>query len=72
MENPQSPKTYKVIRFYMEHPSISQRTLKRGLSMKEAIAHCKGPETSSSTCKKRVNVRRTERLGPWFDSWAEE
>lgn len=63
---------YKVIRFYKEHPSISQRTLKKGLTRKEAIAHCSDPEASSSTCVKRVNVRRTEWIGPWFDGWTEK
>lgn len=58
--------TYKVVRHFMNRSNI---TLRRGLSLQEAQQHCKDPETSSSTCRLAVNVRRTKRLGPWFDGY---
>lgn len=61
-------KTYKIIRLYYDaYPS--HRIIDRGLTLEEAQAHCKDPETSSSTCKKPHNVRRTKRLGRWFDCY---
>jgi hypothetical protein len=63
--------TYKVIRMYFndEYPT---RTIKRGLSLEEAQAHCSNPETSSSTATNSSAKARTRRLGPWFDAWTEE
>jgi hypothetical protein len=60
---------YRIVRMYLnDYPS---RTIKKGLTLEEAQAHCRDPETSSSTCKKPRNVRRTQRKGPWFDGWTE-
>lgn len=62
--------TYKIIRGYMlDHPS---QIIKEGLTLEEAKAHCKDPETSSSTCKEKENVERTLKYGPWFDSFEDE
>lgn len=61
--------TYKIIRHYFKGGS---RVLKRGVSLEEAQAHCRDPETSSQTCKKPHNVRRTRDMGPWFDSYQHE
>lgn len=61
--------TYKIVRNYFNESST---IIKRGLTLEEAQAHCRNPETSSSTCKLPRNVRRTERLGPWFDGYTEE
>lgn len=60
-------KTYKIIRFYFE--DRPRRTIKRGLSLEQAIAHCSDPETSSRTCTRPVAASRTRRLGPWFDTY---
>ena len=62
--------SYKIIRFYFKRPGC-RRTIARGLSLQEAQAHCKDPETSSSTCQKAVNKARTRRIGPWFDGYDE-
>lgn len=64
-------KTYKIVRMYFNN-LISNRTIMRGLTLEEAQAHCKDPETSSSTCTKAPGRRRTERYGPWFDGYEEE
>jgi hypothetical protein len=59
---------YKIVRMYQDGPP---RTIKRGLTLEQAQAHCRDPETSSSTCKKPHNVRRTRERGPWFDGYTE-
>jgi len=61
--------SYKIMRLYFH---ASPRTIKRNLTLEEAQAHCSDPETSSSTCVKAANKRRTKRLGPWFDGYIEE
>jgi hypothetical protein len=63
--------TYKIVRMYFsdDHPT---RTIKRGLTLEAAQAHCNDPETSSSTCTGSIGRARTRRLGPWFDGYTEE
>lgn len=63
--------SYKIIRMYF-NPKIPKRTIKRGLTWEQAQEHCKDPETSSSTCTKPHNKRRTQQLGAWFDGYTEE
>lgn len=62
--------TYKVIRFFED--SGRRSTVKTGLTLALAQAHCKDPETSSSTCTSPAGKRRTRRSGRWFDGWTEE
>jgi hypothetical protein len=62
--------SYKIVRFYFNRPGY-RRTIDRGLTLEEAQAHCRNPETSSSTCKLPVNRRRTRQAGPWFDGYEE-
>ena len=57
---------YKVVRCYRDH---SRRTIATGLSLAEAQAHCNDPETSSATCTSAAGVRRTRKMGPWFDAY---
>ena len=58
--------TYKIQRLYFRG---GRRTIATGLTLEEAQAHCRDPETSSSTCCKSVNKKRTKKRGPWFDSY---
>lgn len=58
--------TYRVVRFYLNGP---RRVIKTGLTLEQAQAHCQDPETSSTTCKKAANVRRTRLMGRWFDGY---
>ncbi len=58
--------TYKIVRMYFRG---GKRTIETGLTLEQAQAHCKDPETSSSTCQKSANVRRTAQKGPWFDGY---
>ena len=60
---------YKIVRSYFRG---GKRTIKKGLFLWEAQAHCKDPETSSRTCTKAVNVRRTRERGPWFDGYTNQ
>lgn len=57
---------YRIIRSYFKG---GERTIKTGLTLEEAQAHCRDKETSSSTCTKAVNKQRTRRMGPWFDGY---
>lgn len=59
---------YKIVRHFFRGGT---RTIKTGLTLEQAQAHCKDPETSSSTARKPHNRRRTQRLGPWFDGYTE-
>ncbi len=61
---------YKIVRHYFRTDQ-KRRTVKSGLTLEEARAHCADPETSSSTCRKPENVRRTRERGPWFDGYQE-
>jgi hypothetical protein len=60
---------YKIERLYFRSGS-RRRTIATGLTLEEAQAHCRDPETSSSTCTKAANKRRTAQRGPWFDSYS--
>jgi hypothetical protein len=59
---------YKILRFYK--CSGRRRVIKRGLSLEEAQAHCRNPQTSSRTAKGLDAY--TRRVGPWFDGYEEE
>lgn len=63
---------YKIIRHYFR-PQASgyRRTIKTGLTLEQAQAHCKDPETSSSTARGSKACKRTRERGPWFDGYQE-
>lgn len=62
--------TYQIVRFYATKGQ--RRVLNRGLTLEQAQEHCNNPETSSTTCKKWSNVRRTKKYGQWFDGYQKE
>ena len=64
-------KTYKVIRVYQNGMKQTVRGMTR-LSEEEAQAHCPDAETSSKTCTKPANVKRTKLRGPWVDCYDSE
>ena len=65
--------SYKIVRNYFDgQRAPARRTVKRGLTLEEAQAHCRDPETSSRTCTKRAGKERTRRHGEWFDGYTEE
>lgn len=61
--------TYKIVRGYFRG---GRRTIKTGLTLEEAQAHCRNPETSSRTATSAAARRRTAERGPWFDGYTEE
>jgi hypothetical protein len=63
--------TYKIVRNYFK-AGIRRRTIKTGLTLVQAQAHCSNPETSSSTCTNATGKARTRAVGPWFDGYTEE
>ena len=65
-----NPNCYKIVRHYFDSDR-SRRTIQRGLTLEEAQAHCRDPETSSSTCTSKAGKATTRRMGEWFDSIAQ-
>ena len=63
--------TYKIVRMF-QRDGTAKRTIKTGLTLDEAQAHCRNPETSSSTAKLSKQVARTKTRGAWFDGYEEE
>lgn len=57
---------YRIIRMFFNG---GKRVIERGLTLEQAQAHCKDPETSSKTCTKYDGRSRTRRRGPWFDAY---
>ena len=65
--------TYKLFRFFvLDSTGPKKRTLRRGLTLREAQRHCQNPESSSLTCKLSRNVKRTKERGPWIDMFTKE
>ena len=64
------PDTYKIQRLFRD--GKPKRTIRTGLTLEEAQAHCSDPETSSSTATSATARARTRQYGPWFDSYTEE
>lgn len=60
--------TYKIVRHFRDRDT--KRTIKRGLTLEQAQAHCNDSETSSSTCTSATGKRRTRMYGPWFDGYS--
>lgn len=64
-------KRYRIIRIFKDD-SVERRTIKTGLTLAEAQAHCKDPETSSRTATGPAAVALTKELGDWMDAFTEE
>ena len=63
-----NPRCYRIVRFYK---TGDKRIVKRGLTLAEAQAHCRDPETSSRTATSKEAKRRTKLKGDWFDGYTE-
>lgn len=63
--------TYRLLRFYFRD-EYDTEILRRGLTLEEAQAHCKDPETSSTTAQSETAQSRTAERGPWFDGYEQE
>lgn len=57
---------YRIVRMFQRGGT---RTIKSDLTLEEAKAWCRDPETSSSTCKTAVKKAYTKAHGPWFDGY---
>lgn len=62
--------TYKIVRGYRDRDE--RDIVETGLTLEEAKAHCRNPETTSSKCTSPEGIARTEQFGPWFDGFEEE
>jgi len=62
--------SYKIVRRFFN--GSKRRTIASGLSEEQAQIWCSNPETSSSTCTKAANKRRTKLHGPWFEGYEKE
>lgn len=56
--------TYRIVRNYFRSDAPGRRTIKRGLTLEEARAHCQDPETSSKTATSARARARTRAYGP--------
>ncbi len=61
---------YKIVRMFCR--DIPSRTIKKGLTLEEAQAHCRDPETSYKTCTESRRKAYTRKMGPWFDAYDNE
>lgn len=66
--------TYQIKRSYFDQDRApdGDHIIETGLTLHEAQAHCKDPETSSRTCKSKSARAHTELYGAWFDGYEEE
>lgn len=61
---------YKIVRHYFN--SHRKYTVQHNLTLEEAQAHCRDPQSSSGTCYNSVGKARTKAVGPWFDGYTED
>ena len=61
---------YKTVRYFFE--GYPDKIIKRGLTLEEAQAWCKDPETSSSTAKGKAAHKISQKYGEWFDGYEED
>lgn len=64
--------TYRIVRFFRDHPGRDTDGLPHGLTLEQAQDWCNDPETSSSTATSASARAVTAALGPWFDGYTEE
>lgn len=57
---------YRLIRKYFNR---EDEILEEDLTLEQVKAHCRDPETSSSSCSSAEGYERTKKFGPWFDSY---
>jgi hypothetical protein len=72
IQNGPTEDKYKIVRFFRDDEVMNGTVVKTGLSLKEAQAHCKDPETSSGTATSVEAKMRTDKYGPWFEGYTKE
>jgi hypothetical protein len=63
--------SYKIVLHYADL-KLGKRTVERGLTLEEAQAYCRDPESSSHTCTSATGRRRTKQRGHWFYGYTKE
>jgi len=58
---------YKIVRYFYKSERCT--IVARNLTLEEAQAWCKDPDTSSKTATSRNAKQRTARYGAWFDGY---
>jgi hypothetical protein len=61
---------YRIVRRYRDNQR--SEVLASNLTEAQAQAHCRGTETSSSTCTRAAAQARTDKYGPWFVGYEEQ
>ena len=61
------PAVYRIIRTF--HDTGKTSVVQKGLSLEEAQAHCRDPESSSKTCQSAAGRTRTRQRGAWSDGY---
>lgn len=61
-------RAYTITRIFWDSPEHNI-VVKRNLTLREAQAHCKDPETSSSTATAPGAILLKVKYGPWFDGY---
>ena len=61
---------YTIVSYYHDE-RYPKRTVKRGVTLEEAQAHCHDPETHSNTATSARARARTRARGVWFDGYEE-
>jgi hypothetical protein len=59
---------YNIVRMYA-NTDQKARVVHRGLTLEQAQAHCKDPNTSSRTANKTSSKAITKSVGEWFDGY---
>ena len=68
MDNDDTEETYAVYCYYRDGGKVRE-LIESGLSLGEAKALVKDPESSSRTCSEKTAAQRA---GEWFFGWTEE
>jgi hypothetical protein len=62
---------FEIVRMFRD-TNIEFVVVETGLTLEEAQAHCRDPETSSRTCSLPERFAITQECGPWFEGYREE
>lgn len=63
---------YKIVRFYIGNKAKHTVRGMTGLTLEQAQAHCRNPQSGSQTCTDSKGKRRTRTFGAWFDGYTKE
>lgn len=63
--------TYRIVRMFRDYPG-KRPVQSTGLTLDEAQAWCRDPQTTSSKETSREADKLTEKWGPWFDGYEQE